>query len=86
MEYHLVIETGESFLTHASLLRYIREKCGDAIADYLSGFLGEGAKSAANMELLKKVKERLDSASSYLDDFEEELNMAVDLMGKVGIE
>lgn len=86
MEYHLVIETGESFLTHASLLRYIREKCGDAIADYLSGFLGEDAKSAANMELLKKVKERLDSASSYLDDFEEELNMAVDLMGKVGIE
>lgn len=77
MEYHLVIETGESFLTHASLLRYIREKCGDAIADYLSGFLGEDAISEKNKGLLKKVRDCLDNISSSLSEMEDEIDTAV---------
>ena len=86
MEYPLVIETGETFLTHRTLLRFIREKCGDAVAEYLSGFLGEDAKSAANIELLKKVKDHLYSAGSVLAELEAELDNAADLMDKAGIE
>ena len=86
MEYPLVIETGETFLTHRTLLRHIREKCGDAVAEYLSGFLGEDAKSAANMDLLKAVKSHLDGAGSALVEFEEEINNAVSMMEKAGIE
>lgn len=77
MEHNLVIETGESFLTHAQLLRHIREKCGDAIADYLSGFLGEDAVSAKNKDLLKKVRDCLDNISSSLSEMEDEIDTAV---------
>ena len=86
MEYPLVIETGETFLTHGSMLRFIREKCGDAVAEYLAPFMGEDAKSAANMDLLKAVKSHLDSAGSALAEFEEEINNAVSMMEKAGIE
>lgn len=77
MEYHLVIETGESFLTHASLLRYIREKCGDAIADYLSGFLGQDAVSAKNKDLLKKVRGCLDNIDGLLSEMSDEIETAM---------
>ena len=86
MEYPLVIETGETFLTHRTLLRFIREKCGDAVAEYLSGFLGEDAKSAANLDLLKSIKSHLDGAASGMIELEEELNNATSLMEKAGIE
>ena len=86
MDYPLVIETGETFLTHRSILRFIREKCGDAVAEYLSRFLGEDAKSAANMDLLKAIKSHLDGAGSAFVELEEELNNAVSLLEKAGIE
>ena len=86
MDYPLVIETGEAFLTHRSLLRYIREKCGDAVAEYLSAFLGEDAKSAANKDFLKGVKTHLDNVASVLEEFESELDNAIALMENVKTE
>ena len=82
MEYHLVIETGESFLTHASLLRYIREKCGDAIADYLSGFLGQDAVRARNGDLLKNVRDCLNNIDRSISEMSDEIETAMSTVEK----
>ena len=82
MEYHLVIETGESFLTHASLLRYIREKCGDAIADYLSGFLGQDAVSAKNKDFLKNVRDCLNNIDRSISEMSDEIETAMSTVEK----
>ncbi|MBQ1776632.1 MAG: hypothetical protein IIZ93_00600 [Acidaminococcaceae bacterium] len=86
MDHALVTETGESFLTHAQLVRHIREKCGDAIADYVGEFLGEDARSAANRETLEKIRESLNGIGSFVSDMEIEIDRAMDLMTKAGIE
>lgn len=86
MEYPLVIETGETFLTHRTLLRFIREKCGDAVAEYLSGFLGEDAKSVKNAEMLKTVKGFIDNLAADFAEADADLSNAVSLLEKAGIE
>ena len=86
MEYPLVIETGETFLTHRTLLRFIREKCGDAVAEYLSGFLGEDSVSLKNAELLKKVKGFIDNLAADFAEADADLANAVSLLEKAGIE
>ena len=86
MDLPLVIETGESFLTNRQIIRFIREKCGDAMADYVSEFLGEDAKSAANRETLEKIRESLNSIGAAVSDMEIEIDRAMDLMQKAGIE
>lgn len=86
MEYPLVIETGETFLTHRTLLRFIREKCGDAVAEYLSGFLGEDATVLKNIALLAKVKEYLNNLVADMAEMDEDLAVAIDEMDKAGIE
>ena len=86
MEYPLVIETGETFLTHRTLLRFIREKCGDAVAEYLSGFLGEDSVSLKNAELLKMVKKYIDNLAADFAKADADLSNAVSLLEKAGIE
>ncbi len=86
MQYPLVIETGESFLSHRTLLRFIRDKCGDAVAEYLAQFIGEDAEILKNAELLKRVKEHLDSIASNMDEMDAELGSALSLMEKAGVE
>ena len=86
MEYPLVIETGETFLTHRTLLRFIREKCGDAVAEYLSGFLGEDSVSLKNAELLKTVKGFIDNLAADFAEADADLENAVSLLEKAGIE
>lgn len=86
MEYPLVIETGETFLTHRTLLRYIREKCGDTVAEYLSGFLVEDAESLKNAELLKTVKGFIDNLVADFAEVDADLANAVSQMEKAGIE
>ena len=86
MEYPLVIETGETFLTHRTLLRFIREKCGDAVAEYLSAFLVEDAKSVKNAEMLKRVRECVDSISTSISEMDVEISNAMSELEKAGIE
>lgn len=86
MEYPLVIETGETFLTHRTLLRFIREKCGDAVAEYISGFLGEDSVSLKNAELLKTVKGFIDNLAADFAEADADLSNAVSLLEKAGIE
>ena len=85
MQYPLVTETGETFLSHRTLLRFIREKCGDAVGEYLAQFLGEDAEILKNAELLKQVKEHLDSLARDLSDMDAELGSALSLMEKAGV-
>ena len=86
MEYPLVIETGETFLTHRTLLRFIRDKCGDAVAEYISGFLGEDSVSLKNAELLKTVKGFIDNLAADFAEADADLENAVSLLEKAGIE
>ena len=86
MDHALVTETGESFLTHAQLVRHIREKCGDAIADYVGEFLGEDARSAADMDMLKELYGHIDELESIIGNASIEANRMKALMQKAGIE
>lgn len=85
MEYALVTETGESFLTHTQLLRHIREKCGDAIADYLEDLLGENPKSAASKDLLHNLRYDLESMSNDIDQMAQSISVMVSRMEQAGV-
>ena len=85
MEYALVTETGESFLTHTQLLRHIREKCGDAIADYLEDLLGENPKSAASKELLHNLRCDLECVSNDIDQMAQSISVMVSRMEQAGV-
>lgn len=86
MEYALVTETGESFLTHTQLLRHIREKCGDAIAYYLEDLLGENPKSEASKKLLHNLRCDLESMSNDIDQLAQSVSVMVSRMKQAGVE
>ena len=86
MDQALVTETGESFLSHRALIRHIREKLGDAIADYVAEFLGEDAKSAANKKTLAAMRECLEQAYASIADADNEMEKVSRMMAKMGVE
>lgn len=85
MEYALVTETGETFLTHTQLLRHIREKCGDAIFYYLEDLLGENPKSAASKDLLHNLRCDLESMSNDIDQLAQTVSVMVSRMEQAGV-
>ena len=85
MQLPLVIETGESFVTNRQVIRYIRDKCGDAIADYVGEFLGEDTKSMDTMELLKKIRRCLGAAENDILEAGSDIDRACNMMEEAGV-
>ena len=73
MEQPLVIETGETFLTDAGLLRYIRLKCGDAVADYITTRIDTDEMPIVGWNFMRKLKDALDSLDTEIDDVVDEI-------------
>ena len=57
--YPLVNDDGETFLTDGQLFRYVREKCGDAVADFLMERIETDEMPIGGTVLLKKLKSKL---------------------------
>lgn len=73
MGHPLVIETGETFLTDAELLRFIRIKCGDAVADYLITRIDTDEMPIVGWNFIRKLKDALDSLDTEIDDVVDEI-------------
>lgn len=76
----LVIETGESFLTNRQIVRHIRDKCGDAMADYIAAHLGENRESAGIKLCLQNLRETIGQMESDIEDIEDEIRNAKELL------
>lgn len=77
-----MIETGETFLNDAQLLRFIQEKCGDEIAYHLERRFTEKL-TLPQIELVKKAIGFLDmidwsDLEEYLTDVQAILNKVVE--------
>lgn len=76
----LVIETGESFLTNRQIVRHIRDKCGDAMADYLAVYLGENGNQEEMQSWLQNLRETIGRMESDIEDIEDEIRNARELL------
>ena len=76
----LVIETGESFLTNRQIVQHIRDKCGDAMADYIAVYLGENRESAGIKLWLQNLRETIGQIESDIEDIEDEIRNARELL------
>lgn len=76
----LVIETGESFLTNRQIVRHIRDKCGDAMADYIAVYLGENGNQAEIQSWLQNLRETIGRMESDIEDIEDEIRNAKELL------
>lgn len=59
-DYPLVTETGETFLTNGQLCRFIREKCGDAVGEFVEGVLDVNRTANEVLQKLSCVTDLLD--------------------------
>ena len=79
--YPLTIETGETFLTDGQLFRFIREKCGGIIADYLTERIDTDEMPIGSDGALKKLRDALVEIGGDLADLDieiEELVLQID--------
>ena len=58
-DYPLVTETGETFLTNGQLCRFIREKCGDAVGEFVESALEVKKTGEGIMQRLNRVLDLL---------------------------
>ena len=71
LDHPLVIETGETFLTDAQVLRYIREKCGDAMAWYITTRIDTDELPVGGTDFSRRLKEAIERILNDIDSMEE---------------
>ena len=75
-----MIETGETFLNDAQLLRFIQEKCGDDIARFMEKKLGSAGIPPNVANLLEKASDFLNGISLF--EIENDIDSALKLIRK----
>ena len=80
LDHPLVIETGETFLTDAQMIRFIRERCGDSCAEYLTTRIETDEMPLGGTQFLRRLKESLMDLSRELDDVETVIDKTIDLI------
>ena len=78
--YPLVIETGETFLTDGQLLRFIREKCGAAVADFLTCRIDTDEMPFCGDDALKKLKNALEEISADIALLDTDIGNTISLI------
>ena len=73
-----MIETGETFLNDAQILRFIQEKCGDDIARFMEKKLRSAALRAVSVGRIKQALDSLWNIS--LSDIEEDIERATRIL------
>ena len=80
--YPLVIETGETFLTDGQLLRFIREKRGATVADFMTERIDTDEMPIGGDETLKKLRNALVEIGGDLAEMETNIDDLILLIEK----
>ena len=78
--YPLVNDDGETFLTDIQLFRFVREKCGDAVADFLEGRILKADETLCGADLLNKMKIMVEGVQAHITELENEMDGVMGLI------
>lgn len=78
--YPLVNDDGETFLTDIQLFRYVRERCGDAVADFLMERIETDEMPIGGTDLLKKLKGMLETLQTDLTELDNDADRIMNLI------
>lgn len=78
--YPLVNDDGETFLTDGQLFRFVREKCGDAVADFLMERIETDEMPIGGTDLLKKLKGMLETLQTDLTELDNDADSIMNLI------
>lgn len=78
--YPLVNDDGETFLTDGQLFRFVRAKCGDAIADFLMERIETDEMPVGGTDVLKKLKGMLETLQTDLTELDNDADNILNLI------
>ena len=78
--YPLVNDDGETFLTDGQLFRFVREKCGDAVADFLMQRVETDEIPLGGTDFLKKLKSKMEELQTDLTEVENDIDGILNLI------
>lgn len=78
--YPLVNDDGETFLTDGQLFRFVREKCGDAVADFLMERIETDEIPIGGSDVLKKLKGMLETLQTDLTELDNDADNILNLI------
>lgn len=78
--YPLVNDDGETFLTDGQLFRFVREKCGDAVADFLMERIETDEIPVGGTDVLKKLKGMLETLQTDLTELDNDADNILNLI------
>lgn len=78
--YPLVNDDGETFLTDGQLFRFVREKCGDAVADFLMERIETDEMPIGGTDVLKKLKGMLETLQTDLTELDNDADNILNLI------
>lgn len=78
--YPLVNDDGETFLTDIQLFRFVREKCGDAVADFLMERIETDEIPIGGLDVLKKLKGMLETLQTDLAELDNDADNILNLI------
>lgn len=78
--YPLVNDDGETFLTDIQLFRFVREKCGDAVADFLMERIRKADETPRSTDLLKRVRIMMEDVQAHITELGNETDGIVGLI------
>lgn len=78
--YPLVNDDGETFLTDGQLFRFVREKCGGAVADSLMERIETDEMPIGGADVLKKLKGMLETLQTDLTELDNDADNILNLI------
>lgn len=78
--YPLVNDDGETFLTDGQLFRFVREKCGDTVADFLMERVETDEMPVGGTDVLKKLKGMLETLQTDLTELDNDADNILNLI------
>ena len=78
--YPLVNDDGETFLTDGQLFHFVREKCGDAVADFLMERIETDEMPVGGTDVLKKLKGMLETLQTDLTELDNDADNILNLI------
>ena len=80
-DYPLVTESGETFLTSQQLSRFVQERCGDEVGQFIESVLQDRETKGNARERLKRIYDLL--CDIDISEVESNLARAIDEVEKV---
>lgn len=78
--YPLVNDDGETFLTDGQMFRFVREKCGDAVADFLMERIETDEMPIGGSDVLKKLKGMMETLQTDLTELDNDADNILNLI------